>query len=834
MKSVDNKLSFKNDIIVEFNPILIASNVTAQNGTRYNVTASSIFTDPTGVEGLGYEIRILAGTATVGSVGYSTIGATLNRIYFGGVWTTYIVGDTTGFMPLSGGTFTGPVTLSANASTALQPVTLQQMNAAITGLWDDRGNYDASSNLFPSSGGSGASGSLLKGDIWTISVAGVLGGVAVNPGDTARVLVDSPGQTAGNWAIGEGNLGYIPLSNVLNSAKIFVGNASNVATGVDLTLSATAGGFGLSNAGVLTMPDAATGTRGLLNSTDWNTFNNKQSALVSGTNIKTVAGISLLGSGDIGIIPGTYGGTGVNNSTRLLTYAGNVTYTGAFNATFAVPLTATWTLPTPASGAVSTLAGLETAQTWTQQQTFSGTHRIGSLQILDNDGITWRTALTSTSNGRLFINPAGNFSDITMTGSTMLFSITNVAMASSANLFQSSNISAVSSSRISMANPSNTSLSLRVGGYFNGTTYITTTSAASATSGVDILSSDNTGVGGTGPITLKTGANTGGGVRGDLLVSALNYAFNATVSPTYNSMVGGFFVGNATTIPTANPTAGYYQYASSGDWKLWTSAGAKISLGAVSDFDDIRILDQDGVTQRVAFDSVSTGVLRYGNGWTSGTSALPITWTGNQNFDNIYVKDFSLGVYQRALTSSVATQRLEIAPSGSNWNRVDIGGGQFSFQSNNLGFASTSSTISTLGTINGGNNGFTITTQNHPTVAPFITVKTIDANNNTTVGTGNILNITGSITGTGITNAFNTGSLIFDIGSTVGAGLRGNVQWFGGTSLVNMNGMQRGFFIGDCTTVPSGNPSSGGYLYVEAGALKYRGSSGTVTVLGPA
>lgn len=32
-------------------------------------------------------------------------------------------------------------------------------------------------------------------------------------------------------------------------------------------------------------------------------------------------------------------------------------------------------------------------------------------------------------------------------------------------------------------------------------------------------------------------------------------------------------------------------------------------------------------------------------------------------------------------------------------------------------------------------------------------------------------------------------------------------------------------------TVPSANPSGGGYLYVESGALKYRGSSGTVTTL---
>lgn len=54
------------------------------------------------------------------------------------------------------------------------------------------------------------------------------------------------------------------------------------------------------------------------------------------------------------------------------------------------------------------------------------------------------------------------------------------------------------------------------------------------------------------------------------------------------------------------------------------------------------------------------------------------------------------------------------------------------------------------------------------------------------------------------------------------------------TGAPNWQSMDRGLFIGDATTVPSGNPSSGGFLYVESGALKYRGSSGTVTTLGAA
>lgn len=60
----------------------------------------------------------------------------------------------------------------------------------------------------------------------------------------------------------------------------------------------------------ISMAAATTSVNGYLTSTDWNTFNGKQATLVSGTNIKTVGGVSLLGSGDVGTIGATYGGTG--------------------------------------------------------------------------------------------------------------------------------------------------------------------------------------------------------------------------------------------------------------------------------------------------------------------------------------------------------------------------------------------------------------------------------------------------------------------------------------------------------------------------------------------
>jgi hypothetical protein len=58
-------------------------------------------------------------------------------------------------------------------------------------------------------------------------------------------------------------------------------------------------GAGLINIDYTNGQSANTSTKGFLTSTDWNTFNGKQAALVSGTNIKTVNGTSILGSGDL-------------------------------------------------------------------------------------------------------------------------------------------------------------------------------------------------------------------------------------------------------------------------------------------------------------------------------------------------------------------------------------------------------------------------------------------------------------------------------------------------------------------------------------------------------
>lgn len=99
--------------------------------------------------------------------------------------------------------------------------------------------------------------------------------------------------------------GYAGLdaSTKLTGSQIPYGTTSNTACqGNDSRLSdartPTAHASSHTN-GTDDIQNANASQKGLLSSADWSTFNNKQDALVSGTNIKTINGSTILGSGDL-------------------------------------------------------------------------------------------------------------------------------------------------------------------------------------------------------------------------------------------------------------------------------------------------------------------------------------------------------------------------------------------------------------------------------------------------------------------------------------------------------------------------------------------------------
>jgi len=66
---------------------------------------------------------------------------------------------------------------------------------------NDRGNYDASSNQFPSIGGSGDDQSIKIDDYWNIDIPGTLGVTPVLQGYRITASIDNPGQDEANWDI---------------------------------------------------------------------------------------------------------------------------------------------------------------------------------------------------------------------------------------------------------------------------------------------------------------------------------------------------------------------------------------------------------------------------------------------------------------------------------------------------------------------------------------------------------------------------------------------------------------------------------------------------------
>jgi hypothetical protein len=113
-------------------------------------------------------------------------------------------------------TSTGGATPVIDIDAAYDAAITAQIAAAQVGLWDDRGTFSAAGGAYPSSGGSGTAGAILKGDIWTISTGGTLPtGQVVEIGDTVRALIDTPGNTQANWAILQNNIGFVP-ENVVN------------------------------------------------------------------------------------------------------------------------------------------------------------------------------------------------------------------------------------------------------------------------------------------------------------------------------------------------------------------------------------------------------------------------------------------------------------------------------------------------------------------------------------------------------------------------------------------------------------------------------------------
>jgi hypothetical protein len=139
-----------------------------------------------------------------------------------------------------------------------------------------------------------------------------------------RIYVNNSGRTI-KLHTENSNLSQIitTFSTGLTSLNGITAQVQNLATGT------TGSDFAINSSGsthTFNLPTASAANRGALSTADWTTFNSKQAALVSATNIKTVNGNSLLGSGDLVISGGGGSGIfGITNASGVYTYYATLT-----------------------------------------------------------------------------------------------------------------------------------------------------------------------------------------------------------------------------------------------------------------------------------------------------------------------------------------------------------------------------------------------------------------------------------------------------------------------------------------------------------------------------
>lgn len=144
-------------------------------------------------------------------------------------------GDVSGLAPIDSPVFTGdpqaptPPISDNDDSIATTNFVNKYVQTELSTVIRDQGSWDASGNAFPSAGGSGSGGAIQKGNQFTISVSGVLGGTAVtSPYSIIRALVDFPGQDPVKWFVEDRSTAAVSIGS---RKYLFWQNTDSAVTG---------------------------------------------------------------------------------------------------------------------------------------------------------------------------------------------------------------------------------------------------------------------------------------------------------------------------------------------------------------------------------------------------------------------------------------------------------------------------------------------------------------------------------------------------------------------------------------------------------------------------
>lgn len=190
---------------------------------------------------------------------------------------------------LNAGVANGVATLDGSGK-----VPVSELPAAVLGALNYQGTWNASTNTPTLASGVG-----VKGYYYVVSVAGStnldgvtdwkIGDWAVYNGTAWQKVDNTDAVTSVNSFTG---------AVVLTASDVGAQPAGTYVTSVGATAPVASSG---GTTPTISMPAASAVVDGYLTNTDWSTFNAKQAALISGTNIKTVNSTTLLGSGDVSV-----------------------------------------------------------------------------------------------------------------------------------------------------------------------------------------------------------------------------------------------------------------------------------------------------------------------------------------------------------------------------------------------------------------------------------------------------------------------------------------------------------------------------------------------------
>ncbi len=494
------------------------------------------------------------------------------------------------------------------------------------------------------------------------------------------------------------------------------------------------------------------------------------------------------------LIGPTYGGTGVNNGANTITVAGNVnlagalTTAGAFSSTFTMTGATSVTFPT--SGTLLSSSGASgnyvSSITGTTSQVIASA-ATGAVTL----SLPQSIATTSTPQfGALGIGTAS----ISNVGLYLFGTITD-ATGPISHITASGSLAPTGGNTVSLASP------IVVAGSYN-----TNAGTITLASGVYIDSGNTAGTI-TAGYGLYAKAPSYGTTKAAVYSDNLSVGYTAVTPPSSGAVISG------------NVSIGA------------SSAASQFNVGSTNQFQ----INNSGIVTAGTWRSSTTLEVAYGGtgqttytngqlliGNTTGNTLTKATLTGTAN--QVVVTNgtgsITLSTPQDIATSStVQFAKLGLGVAASN-NQLSINGKA------SIGFSDTAAP--TNGLIVSGSVAINTST-------PLTTFTILGANTGGTQGTATLVLAENNVRLWYMGAGFNTsGDLNFVNGSGTGTPLTlsgiNNIG-FNGTSFGSGTGV---VFIANASVNPSTNPTGGGILYCDSGALKFRGSSGTVTPIAPA